>query len=115
MDWYFEGLGIQYFRYSDDILIFADTYEELMELQKCLYEKIKERHLLLNSNKVKISSPGEDWEFLGFCYHQGKIDLSKATIQKMKGKIKRKANALRRWQKRKAFLEKKLRKDSFVL
>lgn len=101
VDRYFEEKGKLYFRYSDDILIFGDTLEELQGLQKCLYEKIEEHHLTLNPAKVQLSMPGETWEFLGFCYRNGKVDLSENTKRKIKGKIKRKAHALRRWQEKK--------------
>ncbi|MGN0154428.1 MAG: reverse transcriptase domain-containing protein [Lachnospiraceae bacterium] len=101
VDWYFEKRAILYFRYSDDILIFADSLEELQEYQNILYDKIKEHLLSLNPAKVKISKPGECWEFLGFCYQDGEIDLSENTRRKIKGKIKRKAHALRRWQAKK--------------
>ncbi len=101
MDWYFENRGSLYFRYSDDILVFADTREELEELQRELYEWVEGLHLTLNPQKVHISQPGELWEFLGFCYQNGRVDLSENTKRKIKGKIKRKAHALRRWQAKK--------------
>jgi hypothetical protein len=41
------------------------------------------------------------WEFLGFCYRDGKVELSENTKHKLKQKIKRKAHALRRWQEKK--------------
>ena len=101
VDQYFKQRNVIYFRYSDDILLFADTMEELMSYQADLYEKIGERKLTINPNKVHISAPGETWEFLGFCYREGEIDLSDTTIRKIKAKIKRKADALRRWQRKK--------------
>lgn len=101
LDWYFENKGSLYFRYSDDILVFADTREELEGLQGELYEWIAGLHLTLNPQKVHISQPRESWEFLGFCYQNGRVDLSENTKRKIKGKIKRKAHALRRWQTKK--------------
>lgn len=97
----FASRGILYFRYSDDILIFADTLEELQNYQKVLYSQLSDLHLELNPDKVKISKPGEMWEFLGFCFRDGKVDLSENTIRKMQHKIKRKAESLRRWQRKK--------------
>lgn len=107
VDYYFQQLEVPYFRYSDDILIFADTLEELLKLQNELYRKVTDLKLSINSDKVHISAPGEVWEFLGFCYHDGEIDLSDTTIDKMKAKIKRKANALRRWQRSKGLSSEK--------
>ena len=110
VDWYFEERGVLYFRYSDDILIFANSLEELQEYRQILYRKIEEHHLKLNPARVHISAPRESWEFLGFCYDQGEIDLSANTIQKMKDKIRRKAKALRRWQSRKGLTGEKAAK-----
>ena len=101
VDFTFKNRGIPYFRYSDDILIFADTLEELHALQAELYQQLADLKLSINPDKVHISAPGEVWEFLGFCYRNGEIDLSDTTIRKMKAKIKRKADALRRWQRNK--------------
>ncbi len=101
VDHYFAQQGVLYFRYSDDILLFADTMEELHRLQKVLYQKIEDHCLTLNPKKVQISRPGEQWDFLGFTYVDGRVDLSGHTKLKMKKKIKRKAEALRRWQRKK--------------
>lgn len=98
IDWYFKEKGILYFRYSDDILIFADSYDELRGLQEKLCQMILAHHLTLNPAKVQLSRPDEAWEFLGFAYVNGRVDLSGNTKRKLKKKIKRKAHALRRWQ-----------------
>ena len=97
VDCYFKDLNVPYFRYSDDILIFADSLEELTTYQNTLYEQIDALGLSINPDKVHISAPGEPFEFLGFRCHMGEIDLSHATLMKTKAKIKRKSDALRRW------------------
>ncbi len=107
VDYYFKELNIPYFRYSDDIILFADSLDELSTLQTQLYEKLSKLKLTINQDKVHISKPGEAWEFLGFCYRNGDIDLSDTTIMKMKAKIKRKADALRRWQRQKGLTPEK--------
>lgn len=91
----------EYFRYSDDILLFADTYEELLKKKEQLYRFLSSHHLEINKEKESLAQPGESWEFLGFSYESGLFDLSKNTRRKMKAKIKRKADALRRWQRKK--------------
>ena len=101
LDRYFEKMGTAYFRYSDDILVFADTYEALMMRKHELYNKLHEWGLTINPEKEHISKPGETWEFLGFSYENGQFDLSVNTKRKIKAKIKRKADALRRWQRKK--------------
>lgn len=88
--------GIEYFRYSDDILLFADSEKQLREYETFLRQCISEKGLSINPDKVCITRAGEAWEFLGFCYKQGKIDLSQVTKNKLKAKIRRKARALYR-------------------
>lgn len=97
MDEEFERRGAAYFRYSDDILLFADSEEELKEYETLLYGCIREKGLSVNPSKVKMTKPGEGWEFLGFAYKDGKVDLSEVTKNKLKAKIKRKARKLYRW------------------
>lgn len=101
VDKFFENMGILYFRYSDDILIFADTKEELDKLIESFYEKIRENKLAVNQSKVTLTEPFWPFEFLGLSYDNGTIDLSANTMRKLKAKIKRKAEALRRWQRSK--------------
>lgn len=101
IDWYFHNNSISYFRYSDDILIFADTYDELMKYKDVLYREIEKAQLCLNPEKVKIYKPGEAIEFLGFKFKAGEIDISDNTKKKMKARIKRKSEALRRWARKK--------------
>lgn len=101
LDTLFEEKQIPYFRYSDDILLFADSPGQLSEYRQLLEAHITEKGLSLNPDKVTVTLPGESWEFLGFCYKDGKIDLSTVTMQKMKAKIRRKAHSLYRWRIRK--------------
>lgn len=97
----FARMECLYFRYSDDILLFADSPKELSDLQELLYLRLSEHSLSLNPQKVRLSKPGEPIEFLGFSYRDGEMDLSPNTLRKTKAKIRRKARALRRWQNKK--------------
>nr|MBQ8253212.1 hypothetical protein [Lachnospiraceae bacterium] len=101
VDHFFEQQGIEYYRYSDDILIFTESELQLTEQMETLRRKLQEYKLTINASKESVSHPGEAWEFLGFSYKQGEFDLSDNTKRKMKAKIKRKAEALRRWQRKK--------------
>jgi hypothetical protein len=101
MDEYFVSRGVIYARYSDDVIIFAETEELLLEHKRVLYEFMEKYGLCVNTKKEHTSAPGQPWEYLGVEYHRGKIDLSPSTIRKLKGKIRRKARALRRWMLRK--------------
>ena len=101
VDKYFKDMMIEYFRYSDDVLIFAKSKEQLDNYIELFYELLKKHRLTINPSKVTKNAPGEKIDFLGFSYEKGKLDLSENTKKKIKGKIKRKADALRRWQRKK--------------
>lgn len=101
LDRIFEAKGVPYFRYSDDIMLFADTRQQLEGYFAEMKEHITKKGLSFNPEKVKFTEPGEAWEFLGFCYQNGEIELSAATMEKMKAKIRRKAHALYRWRQKK--------------
>jgi len=94
LDKYYEGLNIPYFRYSDDMIIFFDDKKQLDENFLFIKDFLKQKNLQLNMDKYHVSEPGTPWEFLGFSYHDDRIDLSEGTIMKMKGKIRRKARKL---------------------
>ena len=101
MDEAFLSRGIPYFRYSDDIIVFTETEEERNEAKNLITAFLTEKGLELNPEKTALSDPGAPWEFLGFRYQNGDIDLSDVTVQKIKAKIRRKAKALYRWRCRK--------------
>jgi hypothetical protein len=97
VDLYFYKQGVVYARYSDDIIMFAPDYEQLMQYKNQMARFLAQYHLEVNPDKEKVYSPDEAYEFLGFKCHGHDIDISEATKQKMKGKISRKARALLRW------------------
>lgn len=101
MDRHFTEEGVIYFRYADDILIFADDMERIKELKEELREYVRSEGLGINEDKSALFGPGEAWEFLGFKYEKGIIDLSENTKRKIKDKIRRKAHALMRWRAKK--------------
>ena len=97
VDYYFYNKGVIYARYSDDIIMFAHDYETLEQYKNQMTQFLDQYHLEVNPDKEKIYSPDEAYEFLGFKCHGREIDISEATKQKMKGKIKRQTRALLRW------------------
>ena len=101
MDRVLSSQAVAYARYSDDIIIFAESAEQLGELQLLVQKLLADYGLEINASKETCSGPGEAWEFLGVSYQQGTIDLSAASRRKLKTKIRRKARALRRWMLRK--------------
>ncbi len=97
MDEWFAGRNIIYARYSDDIIVFAQTGEEILLCEQTIKGFLSAKGLAVNGTKEVHTAPGEPWEFLGFSFDGGKIDISAVALQKMKDKIRRKARALVRW------------------
>ena len=97
LDEYFWQNNIHYARYSDDIIVFAESIEKLEEYKQYIYSVIGKKDLTINPSKESIYLPHQPWHFLGFEYCNGIIDLSDVTVQKIKAKIRRKARALYRW------------------
>lgn len=97
LDAYFYGKGIPYVRYSDDILVFTKSADELYESVETIRSTLSERKLKLNPKKEAVFAPGEKWTFLGFSYQAGVVDISEVSFEKLKGKMRRKARALQRW------------------
>lgn len=101
VDEYFVRTKVDYYRYADDILIFANSYDEILWLKDVLLKQLEKKKLTVNEKKFIISKPYESWEYLGMKYHNGIVDISDNTKKKIKAKIKRKANSLYKWKKKK--------------
>ena len=100
MDKHFEDEGITYARYSDDIIVFARTEEELDMHVGYIKDMLEANGLTINSGKEEYIKPGKKWTFLGISYENGTIDIAPASVKKIKGKMRRKARSLRRWASR---------------
>ena len=100
LDRHFASLHIPYMRYSDDIIVFARDTEALEEHIRFIRGFLSERGLIMNPDKEERHAPGEQWSFLGFGFCRGTVDISPATVKKLKQKMRRKTRALARWAKR---------------
>ena len=92
--------NVPYARYSDDMILFAPSREELDGHAAYLRDFLAERGLSVNPAKEAYSAPGEMWTFLGFSYRDGVVDVSPVSVAKIKGKMRRKTRALQRWRQR---------------
>ena len=101
VDKHFHDAHVTYARYSDDIIIFAPDLDTLEEHKSRMADFLKQYQLEMNPDKEKVYSPDETYEFLGFKCHGRDIDISEATVKKMKGKIRRAAKSLMRWSSKK--------------
>ncbi|MGE0015220.1 MAG: reverse transcriptase domain-containing protein [Candidatus Methanomethylophilaceae archaeon] len=97
LDRLFDGSGIIYCRYADDILLAADSEQELSDARETLCDFIRGRKLEINPDKDAYFQPGEPFDFLGFRISENSIDLCPNTVKKIKGKISRRCRSSRRW------------------
>lgn len=100
LDRKFSSQGIPYARYSDDIIVFADTPEKLWEYAGIIQDHLSAKGLSVNPSKEEFRDPADGFVFLGFSLSENAIDIAPATVKKLKQKMRRKARALKRWQKR---------------
>ena len=100
LDKHFEELGVIYARYSDDIILFAKSREEVEKHAEFIKSFLAENQLTVNPVKESYTCPGEPYTFLGFICDNGKVDIAPATVKKLKQKMRRKRDALVRWSKR---------------
>jgi translation initiation factor IF-2 len=59
--------------YMDDILIFADTKEELERITKLVLEKLREHNFFLKAKKCEFCQ--KKIEYLGMIIEEGKISM----------------------------------------
>ncbi len=97
MDKYFFEKNILYARYADDIIVFGESKEAVKEYQNIINAFLANRNLRVNPDKEFFYNPGDKFEFLGFSFKNGTIDISENSFKKIKRKIRRTARGLRRW------------------
>ncbi|MBR3486544.1 MAG: hypothetical protein IKH31_03065 [Clostridia bacterium] len=100
LDRHFSESGVLYARYSDDIIVFAETEEETAYHASFIRSYLNEKGLAVNPSKEQFSSPEEGAVFLGFMLKGDTVDIAPASVKKLKQKMRRKARALQRWHKR---------------
>ncbi|MBR6704329.1 MAG: group II intron reverse transcriptase domain-containing protein [Lachnospiraceae bacterium] len=100
LDRYFAERQIPYARYSDDIIVFADSREGTEAYAETIRRFLSEAGLTVNPSKEQYFAPQEGWTFLGFAYKEGEIDIAPVTVAKLKAKMRRKTRALLRWSRR---------------
>lgn len=94
LDELFEASGVPYLRYADDIVVFAppddvDAHRDLIE------RTLLHLGLELNHGKTRVSAPGEAWDFVGFRYERGRLDVAPRTAGKLGGRVRRLARRAR--------------------
>ena len=93
---FFEA-GVPYARYSDDIILFANTREEAEARAAIVRDFLSGHGLSVNPSKEEYRTPEEGFTFLGFICRGGTVDISPVSVKKLKAKMRRKSRALARW------------------
>lgn len=89
-DQYFDDNNILYARYSDDIIILANTQEELYTYLEVVKQYLQQYGLTINESKYKWFTPDDELEFLGLkITDQDKIDISDNGKRKIKRQVHR--------------------------
>jgi len=100
MDGWFYDHGIPYARYSDDVIVFGDSMEEVQGHAARIRSFLERAGLSVNPSKEEFRTPEQGFLFLGFFLREGSIDVSPVSVAKLKAKMRRKARALQRWKNR---------------
>jgi hypothetical protein len=101
LDWNFARESAAYARYSDDIIVFARSEEDIDCFEREIAHTLAILGLRVNEDKEMRTRPHEAWTFLGFSHCDGVVDISRTSLDKMKAKMRRKSRALLRWRARK--------------
>jgi hypothetical protein len=96
LDNYFYKNNINYFRYSDDIIIFSENKEDLYVYQNYIKNILNELDLCVNSEKEFFYDKDSTIDFLGFSFKNDSIDIARNSIYKAKSRIKRYVRFMRR-------------------
>ena len=97
LDEHFKDQGVLYARYSDDIIVFAASEDEIETYKQVILEHLKNKGLTVNPDKEVTATPEDGFTFLGVEVKNGNIDIAPASVIKLKQKMRRKARALERW------------------
>ncbi len=99
LDRQFVSSDIIYYRYSDDIIIFAKSKERIEYGRSLILKQLGNLALAVNHDKEVYTNPHEKWSFLGFGYDNGVVDISDVSIAKLKAKMRRKMRSVLRWKR----------------
>ena len=97
MDNYFHNNNINYFRYADDIIVFGNSYDDIISYKNIIMNFLSDNGLLVNNDKEYYFNPGDCVDFLGFSINGNIIDISRSQVAKIKLKIKRSSHKIRKW------------------
>ena len=88
IDDYFKDTEVLYARYSDDIILFADSRESVDKNLDIISCKLRNYGLSINPRKYRYFEPDDTIDFLGLKFDNNEIDISINSKNKLTGKIK---------------------------
>lgn len=88
IDDYFKETGVLYARYSDDILLFADSRENLDKYLDVISCRLRKYGLSINPRKYRYFEPDDTIDFLGLKFDDDAIDISMNSRNKLIGRIR---------------------------
>lgn len=87
---YINNPEIDYFRYIDDIIIFADSSEKINEIFECVkYDLERKNLLLINQEKTKKGNIEDGLEYLGYKFEGDIITIRQSSILKFERNIEK--------------------------
>ena len=100
MDWYFQKKHVLYGRYADDIVLYANTEEQVEEYKRYIMEEMVRKKLSLHEEKSMILPPGSTVEVLGMKLTGRAVDIADSSVEKIKWKLRLRADRIMRRKKR---------------
>ena len=88
MDIYFRDMGVQYYRFADDILILSESKEELDRHVAYVKRFLKSSGLEINPEKEFFYDPHSLIEFLGLYIRDGIFDINDKSLKRSLRKIR---------------------------
>lgn len=87
---YSKNSKICYFRYVDDIIIFANSFEKINEIfNKIKYDLERKNLLPINEKKTKIEKIGRGLEYLGYKFENDLITIRRSSILKFERNLEK--------------------------
>lgn len=96
VDRYFYPRAPLYCRYSDDVVILAESRAEAEAYLERLLGFLDERKLVTNSEKTRLIPPGEPVDILGYKVCDGVIDISDHALAKVERRLRMKSRRILR-------------------
>ncbi len=100
MDWHFQKKHVLYGRYADDIVLYANTEEQIEEYKCYIMEVMARKKLSLHEEKSMILPPGSTVEVLGMKLTGRAVDIADSSVDKIRWKLRLRASQIMRRKKR---------------